>query len=459
MKVVFIGGGSIRLLPIIRAAMAHEKIFGGGEIVLYDLDVARAEAMGRMVMKTPEWHSLGTKVTWGDNLDSALIGADVVNVVLPVGSPEVVRRSCDVSRKHGFMASDQLSPSGAFRSLTGGRLILDFARKMERLCPQAWMVVFANPVAVYSGLVNFHTKIKALGICQGFTNHTWDLPRLMGEEGPRSDFDLEVAGVNHLSYILRGKCGGNDLYETLEPYLTKDWRPPRLPGFSKDRAKRMGLALSKLVEVYRKFGVTIFSSEKDGMCHLFYEEMFEKSNHNFTPRTPAEIKQDINQQRARRSAAERRLQGMMESENDSAFWENEPMVRPAHDHVTVRILKGLAGVGRERIVTSFPNGKAVEGFKERTVLEYSQTFSKGVLKPYGTLSIPDALHGLISCLAGHQTLLGDAIATEDPKILYQALQAYPVKPNSKASRALFKDLLKVHAKEIPAVFQGTREYL
>ncbi len=46
MKAAFIGGGALRLMGILRGAMAVPGIFDRGEISLYDLNRARAEAMG-----------------------------------------------------------------------------------------------------------------------------------------------------------------------------------------------------------------------------------------------------------------------------------------------------------------------------------------------------------------------------------------------------------------------------
>ena len=86
MKVVFIGGGALRHLAVIRGALA-KGIFGSGEIILHDLNVPRAEAMGRMIMKTPEYARVRCKVAWGTTLDQALDGADAVSVVLMAGSP------------------------------------------------------------------------------------------------------------------------------------------------------------------------------------------------------------------------------------------------------------------------------------------------------------------------------------------------------------------------------------
>jgi len=64
MKVTFIGGGAPRHLAVIRGALA-KGIFDGGEINLHDLNVPRAEAMGRMIMKTPEYAKVRCKITWG----------------------------------------------------------------------------------------------------------------------------------------------------------------------------------------------------------------------------------------------------------------------------------------------------------------------------------------------------------------------------------------------------------
>ena len=54
MKVTFIGGGSQRLLPILRGIFAEvPEFFRGGEIRLMDRVIERAEAVGRMVLACP----------------------------------------------------------------------------------------------------------------------------------------------------------------------------------------------------------------------------------------------------------------------------------------------------------------------------------------------------------------------------------------------------------------------
>jgi len=458
MKVTFIGGGSYRILPIVRGVLAEKRVLRGGEVRLYDLDLARAEAVGRMIMKTPEYKEVRCKVMWTTSLEQALDGTEAVQVGFAVGSPLVNQLSAIASRKHGFMSSDQLSPTGAFLALTAGPTILGFARKMEKLCPDAWFLIFANPVAVYSGLVNNHTKIRALGICAGFRNHMWDLTRLMGRDEERNEYDLEVAGVNHLSFILRGRFRGEDLYEVLGRYCTKEWKPPAIDP--KNWLKKHIIdALRRLVWMYQRFGVVIFSTEGDGMAHLFLEDMYEPKRQQEP--TMAQIRAEIRKSAAARAALDAEFQSLAQRDLEPEFWASPP--RPhifdrQDNDITVTILKGLGGAGPQRIVTSRPSGGEVEGFKARTVLEYSQLIGPHGIEPYGKLAVPDVFHGLVSALATHQTLLGDAIASQDPRLLYHALYAYPVKHDTKASRSLFRDLLKIHAEEIPKNFQKTADY-
>ena len=75
LKIVCVGGGSYRLLPILRGVFAVRPVLDGGEVRLVDRVLPRAEAVGRLLMRTPEYHNLNCKVTWSDDLDRALADA------------------------------------------------------------------------------------------------------------------------------------------------------------------------------------------------------------------------------------------------------------------------------------------------------------------------------------------------------------------------------------------------
>jgi alpha-galactosidase/6-phospho-beta-glucosidase family protein len=214
--------------------------------------------------------------------------------------------------------------------------------------------------------------------------------------------------------------------------------------------------------MYHRFGRIIFSTEGDGMTHFFFEDMFARDVKNFRPAGRAELAAGARKAVAARKQADRDFASYLDRDLDASFWalpqsKNPWFGRDEHD-VAVPILRALAGLGTEKIAASAPARGAVAGFKDRTVLEFSQYVDAHGPRPAGKYEIPDCFHGLISGLATHQTLLGDAVATRDPRVLADALFAYPVQQNTKNARDTFRDLLTVHAKEIPAEFQAAKQY-
>lgn len=465
MKIVLFGGGSHRYLSIARSIMAVPGLMENGEINLYDLAVERSEAVGRMAMKSPEYKGIKCKMTWGTSLDVALEGADIVFVVLMAGSRrnfDLLQSSCP---KHGFIGSDQLSPSGAMLALKGGPILMDLAKRMEKICPNAWLADFANPVAVLSAAVNNHTRIRCLGICQGYTNHQWDLPRMLfGKDEQWTDFDIRCAGVNHMSFILPGSTyRGRDLYELAAERVTDSWVMPPLSDRWNDGAKKnITNSVNILVKLHRKYRYLVFSSEGDGLAHLDIEGHYMSAVQSKTkPPTLKQLDQRESKFRAGRAEADKNFQAWLKVDLDVAGWNKERpealyLLRSDED-VMVKIAKAVGGVEELAIATSRPNEGAVAGFKNRTILEYSQILGRDGIRPSGSFEVPEVFQGLVSGLATHQTLLGDAIATRDPRILFEALYSYPVKQDTAESKALWRDLLEIAADEIPAEFQKTRQ--
>jgi alpha-galactosidase/6-phospho-beta-glucosidase family protein len=133
-----------------------------------------------------------------------------------------------------------------------------------------------------------------------------------------------------------------------------------------------------------------------------------------------------------------------------------PWFAPSDDP-TALVLKALGGK-RQWLAASFPNRGAVKGFKDRTVLEHSMQLDADGIHPDADLEVPDCFHGLISSLASHQTLLADAIATRDPKLFSEALFAYPLQQNTRQTKALWRELLRIHAAEMPPEYQKASDY-
>jgi 6-phospho-beta-glucosidase len=349
--------------------------------------------------------------------------------------------------------------------LTGGEIVRDLTAKMERHCPKAWLLCYANPEAVYSGYANNHTKIRTLGICAGFVNHRWDLTRVLcGKNEYRDDYDVGVAGVNHLSFITSGTVKGKDLHKAFAKHYDSGAKDMTIAG-TKCQKTNFNFALTSIREAFRRYGQIVFSTEYDGLSALMPVEGLAYYRKIHTNRTLPQIRREVVARRAQRAEADLAYAAYLKSPMDAAFWKqvevSAPLanLRPMCADVTIDLIHALAGGRPKKLVASKPNQGAIAGFKDRTVVEHSFVLDGNSLVPTPGLKLDDSVHGLISALATHQTLLSDAIGTQDPRIFAQALAAFPVYQGSEANRTLCKKLLKIHAAEIPAVFQKAAQWL
>ena len=445
MNVVFLGGGSLRLLPLIRGIFsASPDIFRNGTIRLVDREVGRAEAVGKLIMACPEYAQVGCQVVWTDDLDSVLPGTDVVYLTMAAQRVPSQSQAMFLGNRYGFVSSDNLSVTGAFLSLRLGRIILNIARKMEQHCPNALMLIFPNPVAVYSHLVNTHTRIRALGICGGFNNHRWDLSRLTGCNGFDPQWQVVAAGVNHLSFILRGSRAGRDLYSEILPECLKEgWQPPAISGVSPYTEQCIRQALIWLNRLYRRCGTLVFSTEADGMGHIFRDDYLEWQLKTWGTGRSFDPAEAIRKDRQKTAAD---FQALAEASRDprKIDWSaGNGLFRKQETDITIPLFHALAGLGTMRIAASRPNGNAVRGFGQDVPLEYTMDVSEAGIRPVEDQYVPEPFSGLIASLAEFQRLQSEAIAAWDPRIFAYALDAYPVRQFERKRSEFYRKMFEV----------------
>ena len=463
MKAAFIGGGSLRLLPIFRGIF-HEcpEIFRNGEIRLIDLKLDRAEAVARLIAACPEYQNVQCKVVATTNMDEGLTGIDVLYLTMAAQREPTETLAKFLAYEYGYFSSDQLSVNGASLSLRLGGLILDIAKKLEKLSPKALMLIFPNPVAVYSCMVNRFTKIKALGICGGFGNHRWDLGRLcFGKDGFDPNWNVVAAGVNHLSFILRGEYKGEDLYSSLLPRtLTDSWKPMEFnnTGIAKEM---MEMAISDLYNMYRKYNTLVFSTEYDGLAHISIgnsEKILKKYDGS---RDAFDVKNARANELAR---IEKRFAEFIDlSKNpEKVQWdlprrENPYCGRDITD-ISIPILKAVAGIEKMRIVASHPNYGVVEGLPEGAAAEYTMDIFKDTITPVENQYIPSPFRGLIASLSEFQTLIAEALANRDPRIFAAALDAYPVHRFETKRKEFFRKMFDLYT-DVDPLWSKAMDYL
>lgn len=175
-----------------------------------------------------------------------MAGASYVIVSFQVGGVSAFELDYKIPLKYGVdqCIGDTLGPGGVFRALRSIPVILDVARDMEELCPNATLLNYVNPMAMVCWALG-ETNIQYVGLCHGVQT-TLDL--ISGYVGvPKQEIDYVSAGINHMGWFTKLSHRGRDLY----PELREKFEQPEFYVNEKVRG-----------EVFRHFGY--FMTESTG---------------------------------------------------------------------------------------------------------------------------------------------------------------------------------------------------
>jgi alpha-galactosidase len=259
-KIVYIGAGSAVFgLKALGSIIRSERL-RGTELWLVDIDEPALETMTRLAeVLNREW---GAQMRVGSTTRrrEALPNADFVIVSVQVGPREEVwEKDWCIPLRHGLRQpyAENSGPGAFAHTARNMPLIMDIARDMEDLCPDAWYLQFTNPLIRLTWAVERYSKIKVVGLChqlywayamamavladrygvpipKGFNVHTnyENKPYLAPVMAAGyQHFDIKAAGINHFTWVydIRDRETGEDLYPTLRRRwlheVRKDFEP------------------------------------------------------------------------------------------------------------------------------------------------------------------------------------------------------------------------------------------
>ena len=119
-------------------------------------------------------------------------------VTILIGSTNVWQSDILIPKQHGIDTNigDTRGPSGIFRAARTVPVMLDIARDMERLCPNAVMLNYTNPMVMNCRAVLSQTSVVATGLCRSVQGTAEMLASWIG--APMQEITYTCAGINQL---------------------------------------------------------------------------------------------------------------------------------------------------------------------------------------------------------------------------------------------------------------------
>jgi alpha-galactosidase len=212
-KITFIGAGSSIFAKNILGDCMKTPSLENAHMALYDINLERLNQSEKVLQNLNS--NLGNRATVKayTNRKEALRGADYVINAIAVGELiPTISSDFEIPEKYGLhqTVADTLGMGGLFRGLRTIPVMLDMAKDMEEVCPNAWLLNYTNPMAIVTGAMQQATGIKTVGLCHSVQTCAKELLEGLGMD--HHGVQWKIAGINHQAWLLEINKNGIDLY-------------------------------------------------------------------------------------------------------------------------------------------------------------------------------------------------------------------------------------------------------
>lgn len=399
-KIVVIGAASSSFSGLMRDFIASKDL-DGCELALVDIDKPGLDSMAKLAGRMArEWGSK-TKVSGTSDRRRALKGADFVIITIAVGGVEAWRQDEEIPAKHGFFGRsvDTAGPGGLFRGLRLIPPLLEICRDIERLCPDAVVINYSNPMTAICRAIRKATEVRIVGLCtDGFLPE--QIAYHMGIDSNR--VDVISAGLNHWVWALRILVDGKDATEEFKELMRTTQRPGTY-GFSS----------LELMDIFDAWPMPTAHHVATFFPYFYGRERDGRSVWRYPFRTGRGFNERIKAGQALRRKLKRQAEG------------KEPLGQAPEEsgEETVRMLTSIWYDRRTRHYANVENNGLVANLPDDAVVEIPVIADAAGIRGLPVGPLPASLAGLVQARVAFFELLADAAIEKSRHIALQCLMA------------------------------------
>ena len=214
-KITFIGGGSAKFVRELVVDLFTFPALRSAHICLMDIDRERVERAERIVAKIIRDRRLSATVEATTDRERALAGADYVVITIMVGGLAHYESDGTIPAKYGVCqcVGDTIGPGGVFRCVRTTPVLRDIAADLQRLAPQAWVLNYANPMAMNVATMLACGHDRSVGLCHSMQYGVLEIARWL--DVPAAEIQFTSGGINHINFYLTLERAGQNLYPAL----------------------------------------------------------------------------------------------------------------------------------------------------------------------------------------------------------------------------------------------------
>lgn len=247
-KIAVIGAGSVGFTGRLFMDIVASPALQDTEFRFMDISKEAVEMAAALCRKMVEGKGVSAKIITTTDRKEALRGADYVISTVRVGGLDAMAYDVEIPLKYGVdqCVGDTLGPGGIFYAQRTIPVLLDIARDMREVCPDALFANYSNPMAMNSWAVRREGGVRYVGLCHGVQHGAHQIAMALGV--PEGELEYICAGINHQTWFIKVTHKGIELTDRV------------LDGFKKNEELMKTEPLR--IDVMERFGY--YSTESNG---------------------------------------------------------------------------------------------------------------------------------------------------------------------------------------------------
>lgn len=399
-RITLIGAGSTVFAKNLIGDILSYPELSGSTIVLFDIDEDRLKTSEIVARKLASSVNAPATIEVTTDRRKALTGANyAISMIQVAGYKPGTVTDFEIPKKYGLRQTiaDTLGIGGIFRALRTIPVLIDVAKDMEEVCPDALFLNYVNPMAMNCWAISRSSTIKTVGLCHSVQGTAGELAKDLGI--PVDEINYVAAGINHYAFYLKFQRDGVDLYPELQKVLAEG-RAPEHNLVRYEMLKRTGYFVTESSEHFSEYGPWFIKRDRPDLIEKFNIPLDE-----YITRCENQLEK----------------WGKMRAEYEGA----EPISFKRSQEYASRIVLGNETGSPEVIYGNVPNHGLIDNLPAGCCVEVPILVDKNGLQPTAIGPLPIQLAAMMQTNINVQALTVEAALTRKREYIYHAAMLDP----------------------------------
>jgi len=441
MILTLLGAAGVRTPLIVREILHRQKNLRIHELRLMDINKQHLALIQAIIQSDPSPKHTSFRILFTTDLSAALKDADYVITTFRVGQMEARIIDETVAIEAGCIGQETTGAGGFAMGLRTIPVLRNIIQIMNKVCPNAWLINFANPSGMLTEAIRNHLGfVKAVGICDGPSSMIQYIARSL--HVPENILQGHYFGLNHLGWFSSIELLGKDIQPELLKKLSQ--KPEASPlSVSLDIVLQMGLIPNEYLSYYYHRSRLAQAQQRSALTRgqevlqmntAFFTEidrLVTSENYSLLTSTYQQYTQHRNQAHQRTGSSD-------DKSIDNGYAE-----------LALNLLEALEGNKRTSLILNIQNDGAIPEMQSTDIVEISTQIIDGGLIPEKMQNIPRHCLALMQQVKSFEKLTIEAALEGSYGKALLALTIHPLVGDHDLARRILDAYIQRHGSYFP----------